>query len=185
MTLTRVTLERFEDTTTEVPKSADYIRGFADGERAAQNSDAAQLTTAVESVASTLSDMAFGYEEARVQLLEKIRPLLVQLSEAVLPGLALETFSAHLIDVITRDFEAATKRPIQISVPPDTADYLEGVLSGHDGNFTFVGDIELTKGQALLHDGDTHILIDFPALILALQTALNGVEPLERSLSNG
>lgn len=186
MTESRVTLESFEDGSFGEPKeSAEYKRGFVAGTEAAQAGEEAKLTQATAGIASALSDMAFGYSEARVQLMERIRPLLAQVAETVLPHLAREGFAAHLVDVLSRDFEQALNGPVQISVHPDAVTHLGQSLAGVSDNFCFCGDDTLSVGQALLKNEDANVMIDLPALILALQTALNGHEPLERSQPHG
>lgn len=185
MTLSRMTLESFEPADALPPEqSAEYQRGFQTGLMAAQQSEAADIRHSIEGIASTLSDMAFGYAEARIFLLNRIRPLLVQVAESVLPQIAQDTFAAHLVDVLHNDFATLVSEPIRISVNPSVIDTLSGAL-GDTSNFVVIADSELNSGQAVLKNPDTQIMIDLPALVLALQTALSGLEPLERIQSNG
>ncbi|MCF2871593.1 hypothetical protein L0664_11005 [Octadecabacter sp. G9-8] len=186
MTLSRVSLESFEDSPAVPPKeSIEFKKGFAAGIKSAEQTETANLTRATEGIDATLSDMAFGFAEARLQILERLRPLLAQISETILPQIAKDSFADHLVDVLARDFKQVAASPVQIAVHPEAVDHLQTVLTAHSDNFSFIGDATLTDGQALLRSDTTHILIDIHALTLALQTALNGLEPLERTQSNG
>ncbi len=184
MTSSVVTLESFEiDDPADIEQSAEYNRGLADGLAQAEASQNADLARSVERISSSLTDMAFGYEEARLHVLERLRPLLRQTSEAILPIIARETFGTHLIDVIEVEFQTAASAPIMISVARDLVETLNSTVTGD--LFTFVADQTLDVGQALLCQDNTHILLDLPALTLALQSALNGLERPERIQSHG
>ena len=184
MTSSRFTLESFEcDGPIDVAQSADYSRGLADGRAQAETSQNADISRSIEGISSTLADMAFGYEEARLRVLERLHTLLGQVSEAVLPLIARETFGAHLIDVIEAEFQTTTSSPIMIAVAPDLVETLN--TSSIGDLFTFVANPTLDVGQALMCQDNTHILLDLPALTLALQSALNGLERPERTQSHG
>lgn len=186
MTLSRVTLEQFDDGTATRPNdSADYTRGFEEGLAAARGSAEVELSHSMSEISSTLADMSFGYEEASRLLLDRIRPLLTQVSEALLPQLANESFTAHLVEVLQADFESTVGEPIQIFVHPTAVEQLTDDLSDTTNAFVFVPDPTLTHGQAILKNPESQIMIDLPALTQALQTALNGLEPFERTQSNG
>jgi len=184
LTPTRVTLESFEaDGMSGVEESSDYKRGFAAGLLESEASNAANLAAAVAEISSTLRDMAFGYEEARLHVLERLRPLLGQLAEAILPQIAKETFGAHLAGVVEDAFETASSAPITIAVPPDVMSSLAD--SKVAKQFDFVADPALSAGQALIGQGDIHVLLDLAALTTELQAVLNGIEHSERTLSHG
>lgn len=186
MTLARVDLESFEDGTNLEPEgNADFKLGFEAGLAEAKASDTAALGNATQAISTTLADMTFGYTEARVLLLERIRPLLAQVAEVMLPQIAQDSFAAHLVDVLFADFNAATEAPIQISLGPTAIDHISTALSDTSDNYVFVVDPTLVEGQALLKNADTQTMIDLPALTLALQTALNGLDTLKESPSNG
>lgn len=186
MSFARVTLESFESGGAFPPKEGpDYQRGFKDGVEFAAQSDAAAVRAAVSDMSATLSDMTFGFTEARLHLLDRIRPILAQIAEALLPDIAREVFAAHLVETLLQSFEAAADQPIQIAVAPSDLAAVGSALASADGRIRLQGDAGLAIGQAVLCRDETHILIDLPALTGALQTALLGLEPSERTLANG
>lgn len=185
MTLGRITLESFETDSSSTQKdSADYLRGYNDGLAHVAETQASELTSTAADIAATLNDMTFGFAEARVHILDRIRPLLAQIAETVLPEIVKETFAEHLIETLNRYFDTAMEEPIEITVSPEAFDLLQASLSPQIGNFSFVADTSVTSGQAILHHNSEHIMIDLPALLSTLQDALNGLESSERIQSN-
>ncbi len=184
MTRAQITLECFDDAGAADPEpSFEYKRGLSDGLAQADASESARSVLALNEIASTLTDMSFGFEEARLHVMRDLHPLLGQIAEAILPFIAQETFGAHLIEEIERNFTATTDKPVKISTAPNMVATINDILT--DGHFTFVGDPSLDAGQALIRQDETYTLLDLPALVLALQTALNGFERPERIHSNG
>lgn len=186
MTSARITLESFEDEPEHgEPDSEDYLRGLADGIQIGEQSQIAALAQATEAVSATLSDLTFGFAEARVQLMGQLQPLLAQVSDTVVPHILHQTFKQHLIEVLVTDFDDALNRPVHVKASPDMVTHLATELSGHSSQFVFSADPLLEGGQAILTDPDTQVMIDLPALILDLQTALSGLDPLERTQIHG
>ncbi|MGJ8609937.1 MAG: hypothetical protein ACSHWY_02510 [Octadecabacter sp.] len=184
MTSIRINLENFEaDNAFEIGESPEYHRGFAAALLEVEASQAAELAQSVAAISSTLTDMAFGFEEARLHLLNRLSPLLGQLAETILPQLAQESFGAHLKDVVEGAFETVSSAPLTIAVSPDVIPSLKALTATKQ--FEFVPDPALRAGQAFIGQGDTHVLLDLAALTTELQAVLNGIEHSERSVSHG
>ena len=183
MTMAGFTLESFDDDTSgpRQIQSAEYQKGLEDGVARAQLESTAQQAKALSDISASLADMAFGYAEARSELLNQIRPVIAQISEAVLPALAQETFSTHLIETLENAFARTTDQTAEISVAPD----MVSVLSDADLGFEPVPDPTLTLGQARLQGGGTHIMIDLPSLVSDLQKALLGLDSTQRNQAHG
>lgn len=186
MSLARITLESFAgDDAPKPEESPEYLRGFADGlAKAAQSADAERQQNLSE-IATALADMTFGFVEARSYLLDRIRPLMAQISGLVLPQAVEATFAAHLTDTLSDYFDEVLHDPVRISIAPDLLDDIQPTLTSQHSEFQLSGDPNLTSGQAILQRGDTHIMIDLPALIAALRVALDGIEPSERTQTHG
>ena len=185
MTFSPLTLECFElADATDPPPSADYLRGVDDGRAQALASAEADRATALVSIAASLSDMTFGFTEAKSYLIEGIRPLMTQISELMLPELVQTTFARHLIDLLEREFGRAIEGAVAIAVAPSVANEVRDTLPA-DLPFEVRADGALQPGQALLRGGETHVMLDLPALIESLQKALRGLDTLERSQTHG
>lgn len=184
--MTSFYLENFDDgDLTERPQSAEYKRGFADAQAAAQSSDAAQLARSLSEVSSTLKDMAFGYEEARQVMTSRVAPVLNQIAELVVPEVLEATFGHHLVQALSGSIQAVASAPIPIGVNPETLAQLAANEVDVPPQFELVEDTSLTTGQAVVVTPDSPFLLDLASLSSALKTALNAVEPFERSLKNG
>ena len=183
MTQSRITLECFDDGLSgpSLVSGADYQKGFDAGVAQAEAAITAQQAQAIADINATLGDMAFSYTEARGELLGRIRPILTQVAEAVLPMLAQETFSAHLVETLEGTFKDATDQAVKVAVAPD----MVSLLGEAEPTFKPVPDPSLAPGQARLRRGDTHIMIDLPALVTALQAALQGLEATQRTQAHG
>ncbi|MEN8842071.1 MAG: hypothetical protein ABF288_13200 [Octadecabacter sp.] len=184
MNTSRIDLERFEGDGANLPiESPDYRRGKADGLILAETLSSAKIAQSISEVSSALNDMAFGYEEARHHILEQIQPLVRQISDKVLPDIAKVVFGAHLSEVINFELQKSVSMPVQIAVAPGVLPALEDLID-HD-HCVFVSDPNLIDGQAIIQQRDVEVILDLPSLILALQTALNGLESPKRSIRNG
>ena len=184
MNTSRINLEQFEgDGARMLTESLDYQRGKADGIVHAEALKSAKIAQSIGEVSSVLNDMTFGYEEARHHILEQMQPLVRQISDKILPEIAKAVFGAHLIEVIDFELQKSASLPVQIGVAPDILQELED-LKNYD-RCVFVSDSNLTDNQAVIQQNDVEVLLDIPALILALQTTLNGLESPKRSISDG
>jgi len=186
MTLSPVTLENFEDDKAQaVPESSDFKRGYEAGRAAAIEARESATARAIQELSSTLHDMNFGYEEARLHLMGKLRPLLTQLSEIALPEILHLSFGAHLNELVETHFDGLAEECLAISVAPEVANRLKSGLSSGDPRFVFVPDTSLDAGQAIIKGGDTHVMLDLPDLLKTLQTALSGLETLQGAKNHG
>jgi len=184
MNTSRIDLERFEGDGANLQfESPDYRRGKADGLIHAETLNSSKIAQSINEISSTLSDMAFGYEEARHYILEQMQPLVRQISDKALPEIAKVVFGAHLSEVVNFELQKSASLPIQIAVAPDLLPTFDG-LKDYD-HCVFVSDPKLADGQAVIQQQDVEVFLDLPSLVLALQTALNGLESPKRSIRNG
>lgn len=187
MISTPLSFEDFDaDASFEPLESTDFLRGIEEGKTRAGASLAAQETAALSDIAAVLSDMAFGFAEARQQLAGSLHPLILQVAEVILPDIARETFAAHLAETVTQTFIKAASGPVSICVATGFAEPLNKALpSTQTATFIFTEDAALAPGQAILRLGDTCEILDLPSLTSALQTALHGLATPERNATYG
>ncbi len=186
MSLSRITLESFDDDSEgPPPESEDYLRGFSEGVRQAEARQDNALNEGIINIAATLADMSFGFAEARLLILDRVRPLLAQIAETVLPDVLEQTFAAHVIEVLERDFDTAMDQPVSIAIAPELHDKIQDQLPHASGSFQLISDPNVASGHAIVQSGGTQIMIDMPSLLSDLQTALHGLEQSERTISNG
>ena len=186
MTFERINLESFErDGPAEPQESADYKRGYEAAMSATEQSRAEATALALVELSSTLNDMAFGFEEARAHLSARLHGLLIQLGDVALPQILQDSFGAHLNEVVEQHFDTLAGAPIRIAVTPDVEAELNHADSSPHSQFHFVADPSLTTGQALIHDGDAHVMLDLPSLLETLQSTLSSFDSFERTEKHG
>lgn len=186
MTSNRINLEQFElDGLAPSQETPEFLRGYAQGKAETLETLEARETASLEELASMVGDMTFGYEDARQAVLAKLQPMLAQLAEVIVPKVLRETFASHLADHILEQFDDASTASFRVEVHPDQYQTIKARLSGLKGPVEFVGNPELTPGQAILDTNPTPVFLDLTALEAALQAALHGLETSERKLSNG
>lgn len=184
MSAFRIDLERFEgDGANLYVESADYLRGKADGLSLAETQNSAKIAQSLNEVSSKLTDMAFGYQEARHHILEQMQPLVRQIADKVLPEIAQISFGVHLSEVINSELQNSASLPIQIAVAPHMLPSFDGMPEFD--HCVFVADPNLEDGQALIQQDASEVFLDLPSLILSLRTALNALESPNRSIRNG
>ena len=146
MSLARIDLESFDDAEPEPKKeSADYLRGFGDGAASLEQRREAEINRAVTDVAAALQDLTFGFAEARLHILDRIRPLLAQIAESVLPDVLDSVFATHLTDTLLHYFEDASDVPVLIAVSPEILDATAEVLSSQSEKYKKQNSVELNE----------------------------------------
>lgn len=184
MNTSRITLERFgSDCANASIESPDYQRGKADGIIHAETLNTAKIAQSINEVSATLSDMTFGYEEARQHILQQMQSLIRQISDKIVPEIAKATFGAHLSEVVDVELARSASLPIQIGIAPELLPAFDALENSQ--HCVFVPDSNLKDGQAIILQHDVEIFLDLPSLVLALQSTLNGLESPQRSSRNG
>ncbi|SLN32126.1 FliH/SctL family protein [Pseudooctadecabacter jejudonensis] len=173
-------LECFDGKTAEAEKpSADYLRGYADAQSSLQTKHAEQSAEAIEKIAAILGDLSFGYEEARQAMLNRISPILKQVSDLALPEILKLTFSAHLQEFLAKNLSDALSGPVFLHVNPTDHDVLRSALT-LSSPFELQSDASLEQGQAVLIADASTTMFDIVALLDGMQDALSAIEPNPR-----
>ncbi|MFB9148549.1 flagellar biosynthesis protein [Roseovarius ramblicola] len=168
-----------EITLTDVSLEDERLAAFETGYRAgwddaveAQAGDARRITA---DLAQNLQDLSFTYEEAHAAVLQALRPLLAQVTSAVLPRLAQESLGprvAGMLDELARD---QGRRAIEIAASPDDATRLAHLLEARpDLGATLAEDDTLGPGQVLLRFGEAEHEIDLAGVLAGIDAAIHG-----------
>ncbi len=181
-----VLLECFDDPAESAfVETQDYKLGFVDGKAEALADIEARFALNVAELSSTLNDMAFGYAEARQTLLARIAPLLMQISDLVVPQILKATFEEHLKDTLLQAFEEACPPELQVLVSPENAQRLAQEGLGATHSFKIRPRTDLSDGQAVIGHEQSNTLLDLEALAESLSLALNGIDNFERRQKDG
>ncbi|MBP1805085.1 hypothetical protein [Rubellimicrobium aerolatum] len=112
--------------------SAEWREGFAAGHaeglsqgRAEAEAESAHLSA---ELARGLQDMAFGYAEARGQVLAALRPLVELLIERLLPQLAAEALGPWIAQAVLDAARADSAAPLVVDLHPDRIEAVRACL---------------------------------------------------------
>lgn len=164
-------------TTDEVSLEDERLKSFETGYQAgwddavkAQTEDARRITA---DLAQNIQDLNFTFEEAQAAVMQALRPLLTQMTKAVLPRLAQESLGprlAEMLDDLARDQGRCS---IEITASPADMPRLSGLLaSGPVPGATLTEDDTLGPGQVSLRFGEAEHEIDLDAVLGGIDAAI-------------
>lgn len=184
--MTSIFLENFEGSDApERPPSAEFLRGFEAGKAEALQDLNARHVTALEGVSATLSDLTFGYEEARQHIIQSLIPILNQVADKIVPTVLRETFFLHLLDVFETTYSGLKNQSIVVRVAPETHDHLLASDLRVPPQFKLLEDASLAMGQSIIEANNELALMDLNTLENDLQHALTAIACPERNTENG
>jgi len=171
--------EGHEVTLTDVSLEDERLAAFETGYQAgwddavkAQAEDARRITA---DLAQNLQDLSFSYEEAHAAVMQALRPLLTQMTTAVLPRLAQESLGpriAEMLDELARD---QGRRAVTITASPDDAPRIAHLLEARpDIGATLTEDDTLGPGQVSLRFGEAEHEIDLAEVLAGIDAAILG-----------
>ena len=168
--------------------SADYLDGFAAGQEAAQSKIQAAVSAHDAETLQSLSDLAFGYHEAREHILGALSPVMVALVEKVLPRLARDGLADRVADYLAEVLRDAADAPICLTVSPGARPALERALEKATAlPLLLVEDPTLTLGQVLVRStaNEAEALIDTDAIAETIRETLSAIISQERTSQHG
>lgn len=173
--------------TGEDAQSESYESGYKagwDDSLAAQATESDRLTG---DLARNLQDLSFTYHEARSGILSLLTPLLLRLSEGVLPELARATLAPRLAELLNANAERIAGLPVELVIAPDDESRIAPVLDDEFGfPLTLVPDQTLLSGQVLLRFAQSEQQIDEAELVETLRDAITAfLDNPEKDVVNG
>lgn len=183
-----LTFECFDlDVCEDAAPSPDFVAGHAAGLAEAMATAAAQQDLLQGSAVQAISDMAFGYAEARQHLLAGLRPLFAAVIERLVPESAAAALVPQVVEMLMREAESGSRGAIEIAVCPGHVAALDAVAQDCGGMpVRIVADPDLGSLTARWQSPDAATLIDLGAVQAAITSALAAVaEPEKRTVSHG
>lgn len=186
------TLEVFEFGATQalvntLGPSEEWQDGHANGFAEAQSMLGADSSRVREELLQAISDMSFGYAEAKAEILQSLSPLFEALIKTFVPDLARASLIPLIQDCLLAAATDAAQTPLVVCVPPQDVVALTDLLA-MDGTlpFTAKSDPALAPGQALVSAGQAEQMIDLSAVLDAAQQTLAALlTPSSKGALNG
>lgn len=172
-------LDSFDAVENDTPDPAivdAYEKGFSDGLESKMAEIESNKSILEDSLIAAISDLGFGYVEARTHLTEGLRGLFGTITDRLIPDVIEATFAAHLADQILAHCEAAFARPITLFVHPDKVSAVEPFLSEATGlTITCLADETLAQTEARWGSAPDEMTYDLAPLAASIRTALDAV----------
>ncbi|NDV02527.1 hypothetical protein [Pseudoroseicyclus tamaricis] len=131
--------------------SADWLEGHAAGRAEAEAEAASRRDAAAAELAQVLEAMEFTFVEARAHVLASLRPLVSEMAEGLLPGLAEAARVPALIELVMAAAEEDARAPLRLTISPALHEALAPQLPLPAGPpLEVVADADLPDGRALL-----------------------------------
>ena len=180
-------LESFQDTalddsrpismselTLEEEKLEAFERGYKagwDDAAKAQEEDRDRITS---DFANNLQELSFTYQEAYGHLARALKPVLQQMVDSVLPGLARQALGPQIVEQLTELAAGAGRQEVEIVVSPGNAPLMRGLLDGKAGfPVRLVEESSLGEGQAYLRFGEFERQIDYAEVLAGIGRAVD------------
>ena len=146
-----------------------YDAGFAAG-RAAALAERSNLDAAL---VQTLSDMAFGFAEARQHVLQSVTPLFRALVDQVLPSIVDDAFRARLLETLGTIAHSRVTGPVRLIVHPDQIDAVAALVPNVQGiEIDLRHDPEIGAHGALISHGTAESTLDLDDLVAQISDVL-------------
>lgn len=158
-------------------QAAGFAEGLAQGAAEAEAS-AARLT---RELAQSLQDMAFGYAEAREQVLASLRPLFAVLMDRLLPQAATEALGPWIAQALMDAARSDSATPIVVEVHPDRVEAVRACLPP-GSPATLRPDASLGHGAARIGTPLGESDLDLDACLAAMREALSALSDLTKGM---
>jgi len=153
-----------------------HAAGLAEGAGLAEARAAARHDTLSGELVQSLSDMAFGYAEARGAVLASLGPLIRLVLDRLLPEAASSALIPRLAEAVVAAAREDSARPLVLHVHPSRATALRAALDrAGDGPATVATDASLGADAARMALDGQETSLDLGACLSDLRGALSAL----------
>lgn len=146
-----------------------YTAGWDDA-IAAQDAETTRLRS---DLGQNLQSLSFTYHEARQNVLEALRPLLLEMTAKVLPAMARDTLGHVVVEQLMPLADKLTVRPVTVVASPISLPQIRDLLSQERSiPLAFRAEPSLGECQVYLRFSETETRIDLDRVIAAIHDAI-------------
>jgi len=146
-----------------------YTAGWDDA-IAAQDAETTRLRS---DLGQNLQSLAFTYHEARQNVLEALRPLLIEMTAKVLPAMARDTLGQVVAEQLIPIADQVTVRPVTVVANPVSLPQIRDLLASERSlPLVFKAEPSLGECQVYLRFTETETRIDLDRVIAAIHEAV-------------
>lgn len=145
----------------EEAKIASFEQGYSAGwedAAAAQQGDQSRIRS---DLARNLQSLAFTFQDARGHVLQAIRPLILEMTNRLLPEVAHEALAPTVLAVLMPIAERLADAPLVLVLHPAARDSVEGLLAQATGlPIVIEEEPSLGEGQVYIRLGTSETKVD-------------------------
>ena len=157
----------------EEAKVAAFEQGYSAGwedAAAAQQGDQIRIRA---DLARNLQSLAFTFQDARSHVLQAIRPLILEMTNRLLPEVAREALAPTVLDALMPLADDLAEAPLTLVLNPAVRDRVEGLLAQATGlPMQIEEESSLGEGQVYIRFGTAETKVDLTQVTADITAAV-------------
>ena len=146
-----------------------YTAGWDDAV-AAQESDQLRIRA---DVARNLQTLSFSFQEARMHILQAIRPLILEMTNRLLPEMAREALAPTVLEALMPMADAMADTPMTLVLNPKVRAQVEQLVEQATGlPMVIEEEPSLSEGQVYIRMGTTETKVDLAQATVEITNAV-------------
>lgn len=154
-------------------KIASFEQGYSAGwedAAAAQQGDQSRIRA---DLARNLQSLAFTFQDARSHVLQAIRPLIVEMTNRLLPEVAHEALAPTVLEALMPIADSLADAPLVLVLNPAARDSVEGLLAQATGlPMVIEEEPSLGEGQVYIRFGASETKVDLTQVTTDITSAV-------------
>lgn len=148
-----------------------YTAGWDDA-AAAQETDQTRIRA---DLARSLQSLAFTFQDARSHLLQAIRPLILEMTNRLLPEMAREALAPTVLETLMPMADEMTEAPLTLVLHPSVRARVEALVEQATGlPMTIEEEPSLSEGQVYIRFGGAETKVDLTQATADISNAVRG-----------
>ena len=158
------------------PQRPEDLPGYAEGHAAAMAEVAAHQSHLSQDVVQAISDISFGFAEARLHVMTSLEPLFRVLVDRLLPATLPDSFRTHVVATLIAAAKADIAQPFHLTLHPKQIESVAAILPPTlSALVTLTADGALSRHSATIRHGRMETAIDHDALQADIVQALSAL----------
>jgi len=172
----------FSDVAVEDLRLAAFEQGYSAGWDDAIKVQRDQQKHLSEALAGRLDDLSFTYQEARVEMMKSVIPLLRAFVDKVLPEALNMTLAANVFEALREMAYDRTDLTAELRIPAQASAALKSILTRETAlPVSLIEDETLEEGQVHLKLGQLQRAVDVTGLVSEMRSAVEAFESQTQS----
>jgi flagellar biosynthesis/type III secretory pathway protein FliH len=171
----------------EEAKITSYEQGYSAGWEDASAAQQGDQTRIRADLARSLQSLSFTFQDARGHVLQAIRPLILEMTNRLLPEVARQSLGPTVLDALTPLADQLADTPLTLVLNPAVRDRVEGLVAEATGlPMVIEEEPSLSEGQVYIRLGPKEQKVDLDRVTSDITAAVRGFFNMpEKDTSNG